>query len=97
MLESSSSLMACISCGVMTSAWLWRISSRWDNAISERARTFPQKRGLGECHPPAAHGIASTGPIFALAGSAPGVHALCAAVVNNEDFAPYLCAVILTG
>ena len=31
--ESCSSLMACISCGVITSAWLWRISSRCDSAM----------------------------------------------------------------
>src|SRR5688572_23575170 len=33
MLESCSSLMACISCGVITRAWLCRISSRCESAI----------------------------------------------------------------
>src|SRR6266567_1660223 len=32
-LESCSSLMACISCGVITSAWLWRKSSRCESAM----------------------------------------------------------------
>src|SRR5258708_3482299 len=32
-LESCSSLMACISCGVITSAWLWRNSSRCESAM----------------------------------------------------------------
>src|SRR6266496_1434672 len=31
--ESCSSLMACISCGVITSAWLWRNSSRCESAM----------------------------------------------------------------
>ncbi len=41
--ESCSSLMACISCGVITSAWLWRICRRCDSAM------FPTDYWSGSC------------------------------------------------
>src|SRR5215510_16264360 len=54
--------MACISCGVITSAWLWRISSLWVSAISVLAGRSGLARSQQVSSPA---GSASIGPILA--------------------------------
>src|SRR5262245_25933862 len=54
--------MACINCGVITSAWLWRISSRWVSAMSVLGGRSGLARSQQASSPT---GSASIGPILA--------------------------------